>query len=106
MGRFVTWIKSKNWHTHAVLALALSVAGVVARDHQAQQFVINLFASHPAWASQIVLFAVVIAKYTHSSSPAGTVATATALLDKSNATAQATIAEKTVADPQNQKAIQ
>ena len=72
----VAWLKSKNWTTHAVLALALPAAGIITFDPQAQQLLVDLLKSHPALAADIILLAGVIAKYSHSSSQAGTLANA------------------------------
>jgi hypothetical protein len=54
----------------------VTTAGIVASDTQVQQFLVGILAQHPAAAAQGIALAVIIAKYTHSSSPAGTLATA------------------------------
>jgi hypothetical protein len=72
----VAWLKSKNWTAHTVFALALPAAGIITFNPQAQQLLVDLLKTHPAFAADIILLAGVIAKYSHSSSLAGTLATA------------------------------
>ena len=76
MTNLIAWFKSKGWTAHAVFAACIAAAGIIGADTQVQQFLAGLFANHPAIAAQIIALAVIIAKYTHSSSAAGTLANA------------------------------
>lgn len=75
----VAWFKSKNWTTHTVIAGAILLAGTIAADPAIQDWIKTTLAAHPQLASLIVLASIAVAKNTHSSSPAGTLATANAI---------------------------
>ena len=74
MNWLIAWFKSKNITTHAIAAFCISAAVFITSDPQAQQYLLELLKAHPALATDIVLMAGLIAKYSHSSSSAGTVA--------------------------------
>ena len=80
----VAWLKSKNITAHTVCAVLIAAAGIIASDSQVQDFLGNLLKAHPAAAAQIVALAVIVAKYSHSSSPAGRMATARAIAANGN----------------------
>jgi hypothetical protein len=79
------WFRSKSWTAHTVAAGLVTLAGIVALDPQAQRFITALFKGHPEAVSEIILFAGLVAKYSQSSSPAGTMATARVIADKPDA---------------------
>jgi hypothetical protein len=81
----VAWFKSKNITAHSLAAILITAAGIVTFDPQVQQFLVDLLKAHPVLASDIILFAGIVAKYTHSSSPAGTVANAKEILAQPDA---------------------
>jgi len=85
MAAFIAWLKSKNITTHTIAALGISAAGLITFDPQVQQFVLTLLKAHPALAGDIIILAGIVAKYSHSSSPAGTVANAKAIMALPNA---------------------
>ena len=91
MNSIAAWFRSKNITTHTVGAAVFGLAGIIATDRQVQQYVVQLFVAHPALAAQIIGGAVIIAKYSHSSSPAGTLATARAINDSPNAPTRAQV---------------
>jgi hypothetical protein len=73
---FVALAKSRNWSTHAVIASAVTVAGIIAADPAMQQWIRSVFASHPELGSGIVLIALAIAKAWPTRSDAGVLAVA------------------------------
>lgn|SRR5208283_1745283 len=79
MNVIIAWLKSKNITAHAIAAALITAATIIATDSQVQDFLANLLKAHPAIAAQIVALAVIIAKYNHSSSAAGTLARARAI---------------------------
>lgn len=83
---FVAWLKSKNITTHTIGAFALS-AGIAITDNAwgCRDFLLQLFRDHPKLGSDLVLIAGAIAAYKRSSSKAGTVANAQAILAKPDA---------------------
>lgn len=88
---FIAWLKSKNVTTHTVGALCITLAGLITLDPQVRDFLLLLFKAHPALGSDIVLLAAIIAKYSHSSSPAGTLATARAIQSAPDAPTSAAV---------------
>ena len=82
---FIAWIKSKSILAHSVAALCLTAAGVITFDPQVQQLLLALLKEHPADASDIILLAAVVAKYSHSSSPAGMLVAARDIKDSGDA---------------------
>ena len=97
--QFVAWVKSKNITAHVVFVAAVSAAGIITADQQVQDFIVELFKAHPALGSEIIALAVIISKYSHSSSPAGIVAGARDVNDGPNAT---TVTQVNAADPKIQ----
>ena len=79
------WFRSKSPQAHSLLGLMGSLALYIASSHDAQQFLITLLAGHPGVAAAIISLAVSAAGYMHSSSPAGTLATARDIKDSGNA---------------------
>jgi hypothetical protein len=76
------WVRSKSLFTHAILVSATGLACYIAED---PSLVKSLFASHPKLGGIIVLASVAWAKQSHSSSAAGAVANAKAILSQPNA---------------------
>lgn len=76
MNTILAWFKSKSISTHSFAVVAILIAGLITGDPQVRDFVTALFQAHPTLGADIVLLAALIAKYTQSSSPAGTIATA------------------------------
>jgi hypothetical protein len=76
MNRIAIWFRSKNWTTHTVIAGAVSLAIFIAADPAIQGWIKTTLAAHPQLASLIVLASIAVAKNSHSSSAAGTLATA------------------------------
>ena len=96
MNTIIAWFKSKNITAHTVAAFLLAAAGLIASDQQVQDFIVAMFKAHPALGSEIVAGALIIAKYSRSSSAAGTVARSRAILSNGNAP---TAAQVDAADP-------
>ena len=91
MNRISAWFASKNLTTHWLAAMALALAGVITTDPQVRDLLTKLFQSHPSIAADIILAAGIIAKYSRSSSAAGTVANAKAIMSNGNAPTAAQI---------------
>lgn len=85
------WLKSKNITAHTVAGLAITGAGIITFDPAAQHFLIELLKAHPVAASDVILLAGIISKYSHSSSAAGTVATAQAIEASDNPPTQSAV---------------
>jgi hypothetical protein len=66
MNSIITWFKSKNITSHTVLAGAIALAVLITTDQQAQSFIVSILQAHPVAASDIILLAGVVAKYSHS----------------------------------------
>ena len=91
LAQLKAWAKSKNWTTHAVIGTAIGLAGVIAADPAIQDWIKTTLAAHPQIASLIVLASLAVAKNSHSSSPAGTLATARVINDSPNAPTSAQV---------------
>lgn len=76
MNILLAWLKSKNVTSHTIAAAAIALATLITSDEQARDFMLKLFVAHPSVVPDIMLIAGVILKYSHSSSPAGTIAKA------------------------------
>ena len=85
MNFLIAWAKSKNWTTHTVIAAAIGLAGLIAADPAIQDWIKTTLAAHPQLASLIVLASLAVAKNSHSSSPAGTLATARTITSSGDA---------------------
>ena len=85
MNILIAWAKSKNWTTHTVIAAAIGLAGLIAADPAIQDWIKTTLAAHPQLASLIVLASLAVAKNSHSSSPAGTLATARTITSSGDA---------------------
>jgi hypothetical protein len=96
MNEIIAWFKSKNITAHVLAGLAITAATVITSDQQVQQFLVAVLKAHPAAAADIVLAAGIIAKYTHSSSPAGTLATANEIKSQPDAPTAAQVDAATV----------
>jgi hypothetical protein len=77
--KIIAWLKSKNWSTKTVLSGAAGLAAWVAFDPGIQGWLKTSLAAHPQLAAFIVLGSIALAKQSHSSSDAGTLATARAI---------------------------
>ena len=91
MNTIIAWLKSKNWTAHTVAGILIAGCGIIAADPQVQAFITSNLSAHPAAAAEIVSLAVIVAKYTHSSSPAGTLATARVITASPNAPTSAQV---------------
>ena len=78
------WFRSKNITAHTVAVAAIAAATAITTDEQVRSFLVGVFQQHPKIASAIIGAAVIILKYSHSSSPAGTVANAESVLAAPN----------------------
>ena len=76
MNTFIAWFKSKNITAHTIAAILVVVAGAITGDQQVRDFLITLFQKHPAVFADLSAIAGIYLKYSHSSSAAGTIATA------------------------------
>ena len=85
MNILIAWAKSKNWTTHTVIAAAIGLAGLIAADPAIQDWIKTTLAAHPQLASLIVLASLAVAKNSHSSSDAGTLATARTITSSGDA---------------------
>lgn len=81
MGIFIAWLRSKNLTAHSVAALGVLIATIITSDQTVRDFVLQIFHDHPAMGTDILVLAGIILKYSHSSSDAGKVAVAKAILD-------------------------
>jgi hypothetical protein len=79
------WFRSKNLSAHALAAILLTAASVVSADPQARQFVMATFQRHPSIGAWLIAAAGIAAKYSHSSSAAGTVANANIIKEQPDA---------------------
>jgi hypothetical protein len=70
MNSILAWFKSKNFSSHAVTVVLVSLAGLITYNQQVQTFIVSTLQAHPALASDIILLAGVIAKYSHSTTQA------------------------------------
>ena len=93
---FIALAKSRNWSTHAVIAAAITIAGIIAADPAMQQWIRSVFAAHPELGSGIVLIALAIAKAWPTRSDAGVLAAARNINAASNVP---TSADVNAADP-------
>jgi len=85
------WFKGKNITAHSVAALAIAFATAYTSDQQFRDFVISMFQTHPKILADITLAVGIILKYSHSSSAAGTVATAQVIAASPNAPTPAAV---------------
>ena len=90
--RFIAWMKSKNITTNTVGASLVAFAFAYNFSPELQKQVATLFVGHPVVitkigiiTSDIVILVGLWAKYSHSSSAAGTVARSRAILANGNA---------------------
>ena len=95
------WLISKNWTAHSVAVLAIGAATAITTDEQVRSLLVGIFANHPKISTGILTAAGIILKYSHSSSQAGTVATAENIMSAPNPPAPAAIA---AANPLSQPA--
>lgn len=91
MNTIIAWFHSKSITSHSIAAGAIVLAGLITVDPQVRDFVTSLFQAHPTLGADIVLLAGLIAKYTHSSSPAGTMATSRAIITTPDAPTKAQV---------------
>ena len=91
MEKLAAWFRSKNITAHTIAVLAVSAAGLITGDQQVRDFLIELFKAHPVMATDIIMAATILAKYSHSSSAAGTLATARVINDSPDAPTAAAV---------------
>ncbi len=84
MDGLAAWFKSKNWTAHTVAVAAIGVATAITTDETVRSFLVGVFQLHPKIVAGITGAAVLVLKYSHSSSPAGTVANAESVLAAPN----------------------
>lgn len=92
MNAFVAWLKSKNLTAHSIAVAAVALATLYTTDQQFRDFVISSFQNHPKILADITFAVGIILKYSHSSSDAGTVATAEKVMAAPNPPTPAAIA--------------
>lgn len=80
MNSIIAWFKSKNITAHSIAVAAIAFAGLYSTDQQFRDLILSLVQNHPKISADIALVVGIILKYSHSSSPAGTVATAQTLM--------------------------
>ena len=85
MSKIASWFRSKNITAHAVAVVAVTAASLITGDQQVRDFLIELFKAHPAIGADIIAVAAIVLKYSHSSSAAGTLATARVINDSPDA---------------------
>jgi hypothetical protein len=77
----IAWFKSKNITSHTVAAFLIVFATAYSSNlYGVRDLCIELFKNHPTIPADTLLLCGLILKYTHSSSPAGTIATAESIL--------------------------
>ena len=76
MEALLAFFRSKNITSHTVAAAVITLAGLIMSDEQVRDFVLSTFQAHPKIGTSIVALAGIVLKYSHSSSSAGTIATA------------------------------
>lgn len=86
------WFKGKNITAHSVAALAIAFATIYTSDQQFRDFILTLVKGHPKIAADLAMAVGIILKYSHSSSAAGTVATAEKVMAAPNPPTPAAIA--------------
>jgi hypothetical protein len=91
LSKIIAWFKSKNITAHSVAAAAVFLAGLYTKDEQFRDFVLTALKNHPVIIGDLTLLAGTILKYSHSSSAAGTVATAEAIVASPKAPSPAAV---------------
>lgn len=66
---------------HAIAMFGMAVASIITTDQQARELLVAVFKNHPTLAADILVFAGIVCRYSHSSSPEGTLATARKIID-------------------------
>lgn len=85
MNALLAWLKSKNITSHSVAVAVASAAALIMSDEQVRSWITGAFVDHPKIATGIISAAGIILKYSHSSSPAGTMAQARQVLTSPDA---------------------
>jgi hypothetical protein len=85
MQLLVAWLRSKNWTAHSIALAGVALSGLITTDQQVRDLVLSFFKAHPTVGTNLVILATIVFKYSHSSSPAGTVAKADAVMNSLNA---------------------
>jgi hypothetical protein len=89
------WFRGKNITAHSIALAAIAFATAYTSDQQFRDFILGLVKDHPKIAADLTLAVGIILKYSHSSSAAGTVATAEKVLASPNPPTPAAIAAAT-----------
>lgn len=71
MNAVKAWFASRNITSHTLAALAIGAATLISTDEQVRDFLLSALKAHPKLASDIVLLAGIILKYSRSSSASG-----------------------------------
>jgi hypothetical protein len=85
MNALVAWFKSKNITSHSIAVAIVGLASLIMTDETVRNFILGFFTKRPDVGVAIVSLAGIILKYSHSSSPAGAVAQAKAVLSEPDA---------------------
>jgi hypothetical protein len=76
LASITAWLKSKNITAHSVAVAAIFISTAIVEDQQVRDFILKLFQVHPKVGTSIVALAMIVLKYSHSSSAAGAVVAA------------------------------
>ena len=91
------WFKSKNITSHSIAVFLIVFASAYSSNlYGIRDLCIELFKNHPTIPADTLLLCGLILKYTHSSSPAGTIATAQDILAEPDAPTTKEIADAKV----------
>lgn len=70
------WLKSKSITAHTIAAVLFLASSAIVTNQDLRDFILQTFQNHPKIGTVIIALAGIVFKYSHSSSPAGTVALA------------------------------
>jgi len=85
MSGSLAWLRSKNITSHSVAVAVISAATLIMGDESVRDWVLASFSAHPKIGTAIISAAGIILKYSHSSSPAGTMAQARQVMSEPDA---------------------
>jgi len=99
MDKLISWFRSKNITAHSIAVAAVALATLYTTDEQFRDFVISSFQNHPKILADLTFAVGIILKYSHSSSDAGTVATAEKVMASPNPPTPAAVEAAKVTKP-------
>jgi len=67
MTSFITWAKGKSSMAHSIAMFGIAAACAITKDADLQKLIVSLFKDHPVIASDIVIAAAIIFRYSKSS---------------------------------------